>query len=101
METYTLGIWKVKPGKETEFISEWTSFANWTNDNISEARKAYLLKDENFPLKFISFSPWKDEKAIDTWRGSEEFKAFVTKVNNLCDDFKPNQLKVVSTSKDI
>ena len=97
-ETYTLGIWTVKPGKEKEFISEWTSFANWTCENISGSGKAYLLRDEKNSLRFISFGPWDNESSIQKWRDSNEFKNFVTKVKDLCDDFQPNTLKVASAS---
>lgn len=98
-DIYTLGIWTVKPGNETEFIKEWTEFANWTDKNISGPGKAYLLQDEKNHLRFISFGPWDNEKSIQEWRESNKFKSFVTKVKDLCDDFQPNTLKVVSTSK--
>jgi heme-degrading monooxygenase HmoA len=99
-ETYTLGIWKVKPGMESEFISEWTSFANWTSETFSgEVGKAYLLRDETDSLRFISFGPWDNENTIQKWRGSDEFKSFAAKVKDLCDDFQPNTLKVASSSE--
>jgi heme-degrading monooxygenase HmoA len=97
-ETYTLGIWTVKPGKEEEFIRIWTSFANWTSENISGAGKGRLLLDEKNSLRFISFGPWNSEDSIQKWRDSGEFKSFVTKAKDLCDDFQPNTLKLVSTS---
>lgn len=95
---YTLGVWTVKPEKEAEFISEWTSFANWTSNNISGPGKAYLLQDEKNSLRFISFGPWDNEKSIEGWRESNEFRNFVTKAKDLCVDFQPNTLKVVSIS---
>jgi heme-degrading monooxygenase HmoA len=98
-ETYTLGIWTVMSGKEADFINEWTSFANWTGKNISGTGKAYLLRDEKNPLRFISFGPWDNERAIQKWRESDEFKSFVTKVKRICTDFQPNTLKVASTSE--
>lgn len=100
-DIYTLGIWTVKPGNEKEFIKEWTEFANWTDKNISGPGKAYLLQDEKNFLRFISFGPWDNEKSIQEWRESNEFKRFVAKVKELCDDFQPNTLKVVSTSKSL
>jgi heme-degrading monooxygenase HmoA len=98
-DIYTLGIWTVKPDKEKDFIDEWTSFAKWTSDNIEGAGKGYLLQDKENTLRFISFGPWKDETFIQKWRDSEEFKNFVTKVKGLCDDFQPNTMMEVSTSK--
>src|SRR5437667_12481597 len=98
-ETYTLGLWTVKPGKENEFVDQWTVFAKWTSKNFSEAKKAYLLQDEKNSLRFISFGPWTNENAIEKWRDSTEFKNFVGTVKELCNDFQPNTLKPVSSSK--
>lgn len=99
MDLYTLGIWTVKPGKEKRFMKEWTEFANWTDQNISGPGKAYLLQDQKNPLQFISFGPWDNENSIKKWRDTNEFNSFVTNVKDLCDDFQPNTLQVVATSK--
>jgi heme-degrading monooxygenase HmoA len=98
-EIYTLGIWTVKPDKEKEFIEAWTEFAQWTDASVSGPGRAYLLQDETNKLRFISFGPWDNEQSIQAWRETESFKTFVEKVKGLCDDFQPNTLKVVSTSK--
>lgn len=97
-DIYTLGIWNAKPGKQKELIEEWTKFANWTSNNVSGPGRAYLLQDENDSLRFISFGPWDNESSIHHWRETQEFKNFVAKVNELCDDFQPNTLRVASTS---
>lgn len=98
-EIYTLGIWQVKPGKAQEFIDEWTSFAHWMKENTSGVGKGHLLRDEKDSLRFISFGPWDHMKSIQKWRDSQEFKDFVVRVNELCDDFQPNTLNLVSTSE--
>ena len=98
-EIYTLGIWTIKPGKENDFIKEWTSFAHWMSKHLSGARKGHLLQDEKNPLRFISFGPWENEDEMQKWRDSKEFKEFIAKVIELCDDFQPNTLKVVSASQ--
>jgi heme-degrading monooxygenase HmoA len=97
-KTYTLGIWLVKPGKETEFVSEWASFAKWTAENVAGSGKGHLLQDEKNSSRFISFGSWENEKQIQQWRESTAFKDFVAKAKTLCDDFQPNTLKEVSTS---
>jgi pimeloyl-ACP methyl ester carboxylesterase/heme-degrading monooxygenase HmoA len=96
---YTLGIWKVKPEKEKDFINEWTAFATWTGSNISGSGKAHLLQDKENPLRFISFGSWDSEESISKWRNYNEFKTFVEKVKELCDEFQPNTLNEVSSSE--
>ena len=96
---HTVGFWKIKPGAEQEFINEWTEFAKWTSLNFPGAKKGYLLQDEKDPYRFISHGAWENEKIIESWRESNEFKIFVSKVMPLLDDFQPNLLKEVATSE--
>jgi heme-degrading monooxygenase HmoA len=97
-EIYTLGIWKVIPGKEKEFIDQWTLFAQWTSKNLSGAGKGYLLQDETNSSRFISFGPWANRAIIQAWRESFEFKNFVRIAKELCEEFQPNTLRVVASS---
>lgn len=97
-QPYTLGLWTVKEGKEDDFIAEWEGFAKWTSRNQHGARDAYLLRDLNNPRLFISFGPWDDAEAIATWRGRPEFKAFVAKAKELCDDFQPRSLVLAAAA---
>ena len=95
---YTLAIWNVKSGMEKEFINEWAAFAKWINNTISETGTGYLLQDMATPLKFISFGPWSNEQTMQQWGENNEFRNHVIKLIELCDDFQPNNLKVVSSS---
>lgn len=95
-QPYTVGIWTVKPGKETAFIDEWTTFARWTARNQPGAGMGYLLQDSLNPLQFISYGPWDDTAAIDAWRHRAEFRAFAERAKELCDEFQPRTLVQVS-----
>ena len=97
-EMYTLGIWTVKQGRDNEFINHWTAFAKWTSENFTEAGQGYLLRDERNSSRFISFGSWTNENAIQKWRGADQFQNFVVIVKELCSDFQPNTLKLVSSS---
>src|SRR6266404_3486885 len=99
-QPYTLGIWSAKAGNEKAFIGEWNAFANWTALNQPGAGVAYLLQDSVNPREFISFGPWENMEAIKAWRDRAEFKAFVSRVRELCDDFQPRSLVQVASSAD-
>lgn len=99
-QLYTHGLWIAKPGNEQAFITEWSNFAKWTAKHQSGAGTGYLLQDRERPQEFISFGPWDNENAISAWRQRPEFKAFVSKIRGLCDDFQPRSLSVVATSAD-
>ncbi|HEY6951936.1 MAG TPA: antibiotic biosynthesis monooxygenase family protein, partial [Bacteroidota bacterium] len=99
-QPYTLGVWTARPGQEKAFIAEWERFAKWTSKNYPGAETGYLLQDPEHPQQFISFGPWKNNEAIKAWRESPEFKAFVVKARELCEDFKPRSLVSVASSKE-
>ena len=100
-QPYTLGIWSAKAGNEMAFIGEWNAFARWTAHNQpGAAGTAYLLQDSANPRQFISFGPWESSDAIKAWRDRPEFKAFVSKARELCDDFQPRSLVRVASSAD-
>jgi heme-degrading monooxygenase HmoA len=95
-QLFTAGEWLVKPGKESEFIEAWTSFAKWTGESQAGAGTGHLLQDSNNLRSFLSYGPWENDEAIDLWREEAEFEAFLMKARNLCDDIKPRTLKLVA-----
>ena len=98
-QLYTLGTWTAKTGNEKSFIAEWNAFAKWTTAHHVGAGMAYLLQDPEHPQQFVSFGPWESAEAIRTWRELPEFKAFVSRVRELCNDFQPRSLVVVGSSE--
>ncbi len=95
-QLWTLGIWLTQSGQEDAFQTAWTEFAQWTAEHQPGALEAYLLQDPQQPQRFFSFGPWESSEAIQAWRESPEFGAFVGKVTQLCDNFQPNMLHLVS-----
>jgi quinol monooxygenase YgiN len=99
-QPYTLGIWKVKPGNEQAFISEWQALATWTEEHFSSGGKGYLLQDTHNPQFFISFGSWKDAQTIASWRATLEFQAFVAKAKLWCEEWQPHSMNLVAVSRD-
>ncbi len=94
---YTLGLWTVKAGKEQEFVEEWNRFAGWTSRHVVGSGSATLLQDPKNEREFISFGPWDNEQAIDSWRAAPEFQEFLTKARSLCDMVQPRTMRLVSS----
>lgn len=97
-QLYTLGNWTTKVGNEQAFIAEWEKFAKWTALHQKGAGVGNLLQDPEHPRQFVSFGPWDSPEAIKAWREQPEFKAFVSKVRDLCEDFQPRNLVLVASS---
>lgn len=56
MAVYTLGVWKVKPGREEEFIAAWRDMATRTESDFPGA-SAMFLRDRDIPSLFVSSGP--------------------------------------------
>jgi heme-degrading monooxygenase HmoA len=97
-QPYTVGRWITKVGAESKFIAEWETFARWTGRNQPGAGIGKLLQDQDRPQQFISFGPWENAEAIKAWRERPEFREFVSKVRDLCEDFQPQSLELVASS---
>ncbi len=93
---YTSGMWKVKPGKATEFISAWTEFAEWTNREVPGASWAKLLYDTTDENHFVSFGPWQSLEAISAWRALDGWKQRFARIRELLDSFEVATLDVAA-----
>jgi heme-degrading monooxygenase HmoA len=86
---YTSGSWRVKPGREDDFVAAWQEIAAWTAAEMPGAMWATLLRDQDDPSHFVSFGPWESEDAIDAWRASDGFRERVARIRELLESFEP------------
>lgn len=92
---YTLGEWTAKEGREEEFVAAWQELARWTEASVDGATWAKLLRDREEPRRFISFSPWGDEDAVDAWRERPGFQSRVETIRALVSSFVPHTMDAV------
>jgi quinol monooxygenase YgiN len=85
---YTWGSWRVKPGREDEFVAAWQEFAAWTAAEIPGAMWATLVRDEVDPSHFLSIGPWESKDAIEAWRATDGFRERVERIRELLDGFE-------------
>lgn len=97
-QLYTAGFWKVKSGKEAEFIEAWQAFADWTSENQTGAGEGALLQNEENPQRFLSFGPWDSAESIAHWRSRPQFQDFIAKARALCEEMQPQTMKLVGYS---
>jgi heme-degrading monooxygenase HmoA len=81
------GFWRVKEGKEGEFVERWKDWLGWTSRSVAGFRSAKLLRAEDDPQRFTSFSDWDDDASRKAWAASDEFKEKFGAVRGLCDEF--------------
>ncbi|RMI34345.1 antibiotic biosynthesis monooxygenase family protein [Nocardia stercoris] len=96
MDSYSLGIWTVTPGREAEFVRAWREMAERTADGFPLGH-ATLLRDDDQPNVFISFGPWRSTAEIQRWRESVLFKYGAGTIRPLLQSFTPHTLTVAAT----
>jgi heme-degrading monooxygenase HmoA len=97
LSLFSMAVWTVKEGMEDEFISAWTTFAEWTNDNQHGAMGVYLTRERSNPEVFVTFGSWENDDDLLRWRNTEEFKGFFARARELCTRITPLTLDTVTT----
>jgi heme-degrading monooxygenase HmoA len=86
-EHYASGSWQVTNGKEDEFMARWTEFLQWTRETQPGLMSARLTRRADDPSHFLSFSQWKDEASLATWKQSQDFQQRLGACRSLCTEF--------------
>ena len=84
------------PGSEDAFVEAWRELAEWTVTNIPGCTFAKLLRDDADGTRFFSFSPWRDESAVASWREHPGFQERVAHIQGFLDSFTPHTMHVAA-----
>ncbi len=94
---YTLGMWRVKPGKEEEFIEAWKGLSEvFSKLPQPPGGKGTLVQSLNDPLLFYSFGEWSSMDAIQAMRKDMNAQAGIKQVGELCTEATPGSFRVVA-----
>jgi heme-degrading monooxygenase HmoA len=91
---YTHTTWRVKPGREADFVERWAEWAEWSHLQGLGAN-ALLLRDVESPDTFLSFGPWVSVAAVAAWRAMPGYQERVARLQEVVDGFEPRTLEVV------
>jgi len=94
-QRFSVGIWRVKSGKEKDFIATFGAFAKWVFDRNLGAEEVYLLQDIEQQSRFITCGPWESIQKIEEWRKLPEFKEFFVKAKSMSDEVTPLTMKSI------
>src|SRR6476620_9215747 len=97
-EIYTLGVWRVKDGKQSEFIAAWQALGRYFSDLPHPPGKGTLLQSADDAQQFYSFGPWAAIDDIQEMRGMPETPAEIGKLMDLCEQGQPGTFRVVATA---
>jgi hypothetical protein len=97
-EIYTLGVWRVKDGKQTEFIAAWQGLGRYFHSLPKPPGKGTLVQSVDEPQQFYSFGPWSTLDDIREMRSRPETPTEIGKLMDLCEEGRPGTFRVVATA---
>jgi hypothetical protein len=94
---YTLGVWRVKPESESEFIAAWKAlgvvFAQLPAPPMG---KGTLIQSLTEPSLFYSFGPWPSVEAVQAMRQDPQAQAGISRLRELCTEAIPGSFRLVA-----
>lgn len=93
---YTLGVWRVKEGREPDFIEAWKAVGVAFSQLPDPPGPGVLVRSESDPDLFYSFGPWKRLEDIQAMRGDAKSNAALQKLMSLCTKATPGAYRVVA-----
>ena len=95
-KAYTLGTYRVLPGKEAEFIAAWNRLAATLSLLADPPYWGTLLRSTTDPTLFHSFGPWESGSAVTAMRKDPIAQAAFESIAALCSDMTPGNYEVVA-----
>ena len=93
----TLAVWRVKPGREAEFIEAWKGLGGiFSKLPLPPGGKGTLVQSLTDPLLFYSFGAWKSMAAIQAMRQDPTAQQGIKKIGELCTEATPGSFRVVA-----
>ena len=96
MEVYTLGVWQVRAGSESEFVEAWKALGERFRSLPHPPGPGTLIQSVDDPQQFYSFGPWRSLDDIQEMRGNSDAVEGLARLADLCEVAKPGTFRVVA-----
>ena len=97
-DIYTLGYWRVKPGKQAEFVAAWKSLGDYFVSFPQPPGKGTLVQSVEDDSLFYSFGRWPSLDAVQAMRADSRTPAEIGKLAALCEEASPGSFREVAQS---
>lgn len=96
---FSLGILRVKPGKEQELLAVWQAFCDGLGQlDGPPAGPATLIQSLTDPALHYSFAPWRTNEDLEAMRADARTLEFFGQASALCSEVSPGMFRVVGRS---
>lgn len=96
---YTLGTWRVKEGREADFIAAWKAVGEAFYQLPRPPGPGTLLRSESDPSLYYSFGPWDRLEDIQAMRNDPRARAAIARLVDLCIEASPGTFRVVAEAR--
>lgn len=96
-QIYTLGTWRVKDGKQAEFVDAWKTLGGYFRSLPHPPGQGTLLQSVDEPQLFYSFGPWRSLDDVQEMRSQPETAKEIAKLMDLCEEGRPGAFRLVAT----
>lgn len=93
---YTHAEWRVKAGREEEFVAAWRDVAETFSALPRPPLWGTLLRSETEPGLFFSFGPWTSEEDVTAMRADPDAQAALRRAVDLCETATPGPCRLVA-----
>jgi hypothetical protein len=96
MDVFTLGVWRVREGRESEFVEAWKLLGETFRRLPHPPGPGTLVQSLDDPRLFYSFGPWRKLEDVTEMRAHPDTPAALGRLAALCDESKPGTFRVVA-----
>jgi hypothetical protein len=96
-DIYTLGVWRVKEGKQDQFVEAWKRLGRVFHNLPHPPGEGTLVQSLDEPQQFYSFGPWRTLDDVLAMRSDPDARREIGTLMELCDVARPGTFRVVAT----
>ena len=94
---YILGVWRVKPEYEADFIAAWKALdAIFSQLPVPPSGKGTLIQSLAVPILFYSFGPRPSQEAVQAMRNEPQAQAGINRLREPCTEAIPGSFRLVA-----
>jgi hypothetical protein len=97
---YTLGMWRVKPGQQADFIAAWQALSDiFRQLPQPPTGKGTLVQSVSDPALFYSFGPWLSLADIEAMRQDAQARAGLEALRHYCTEALAGAYRTVAEAE--
>jgi len=94
---YILGVWRVKPEYEADFIAAWKAArCDLFSATGSTSGKGTLIQSLAVPILFYSFGPRPSQEAVQAMRNEPQAQAGINRLREPCTEAISGSFRLVA-----